>query len=200
VSSPFLERRVPQLLDEVVAMYRAAGRPLALLTDGDLDMHFVDTVEAYITDPRNPVRFRAVNGGAAEYVLRRRAAPVARVVRLKEGTVYEARNQPHKPKLSVFLWVPSEPEGQDLPMVVLAFGRYAVIPALGAISAPEESEEDKGCSWENLTEVELERRKEWRRKERAERDAEFRWLLGLSAPHFERVVNLDAARAKRASG
>ena len=57
----FLKHRVPALLDEVVAMYRAAGRPLASLTDDALDASFVDTVEAYIADPRTPARFRAVN-------------------------------------------------------------------------------------------------------------------------------------------
>jgi hypothetical protein len=176
VNSPFLEHRVPELLDEVVAMYRAAGRPLASLTEGDLDAHFVDTVEAYIADPRNPARFRAVNDVAAEYVLRRRAAPGERVVRLKEGAEI-AGNQPHKPKLVVWLDRLPGYEDLDLPMVVLAFGRQAVIPALGAILQPEGSDRwDKGDS------------------------GEFRWLLGPSAPHSERVVNLDAARAKRVAG
>ena len=174
MNSPFLEHRVPQLLEEVVAMYRAAGRLLASLTDADLDAHFVDTVEAYITDPRNPARFRAVNDVAAEYVLRRRAAPAERVVRLKKGTEAAAINQPHKPKLAIFIGlVGREDQNLLLPMVVLAFGGYAVIPAIGAIAAPEGSEESH---------------------------AEFRWLLGLSAGHAERVVNLDAARAKRAAG
>ena len=176
MNSPFLEHRVPQLLEEVVAMYRAAGRLLASLTDADLDAHFVDTVEAYITDPRNPARFRAVNDVAAEYVLRRRAAPAERVVRLKKGTEAAAINQPHKPKLAIFIGLVGpgfEDQNLLLPMVVLAFGGYAVIPAIGAIAAPEGSEESH---------------------------AEFRWLLGLSAGHAERVVNLDAARAKRAAG
>jgi hypothetical protein len=173
MNSPFLEHRVPELLDEVVAMYRAAGRPLASLADGDLDAHFVDTVEGYIADPRNPARFRAVNDTAAEYVLRRRAAPAERVVRLKKGTEI-AGNQPHKPKLAIFIGlVGPEDQNLPLPMVVLGFGGYAVIPAIGAIAAPEGSEESH---------------------------AEFRWLLGLSAPHSERVVNLDAARAKRTAG
>ena len=194
IRSPFLEHRVPELLDEVVAMYRAAGRPLASLTDGDLDTHFVDTVEAYIADPRNPARFRAVNDVAAEYVLRRRAAPAERVVRLKEGTEI-AGNQPHKPKLAVSIGLP----GYGLPLVVLAFGRYAVIPAIGILE-PEGSEE-KPSSWDkNLSEAELGLAKERWRKERDERQAEFRWLLGLSAPHSEREVKLDAARPKRAAG
>jgi hypothetical protein len=174
VNSPFLEHRVPELLDEVVAMYRAAGRPLASRRDGDLDTHFVDTVEAYIADPRNPARFRAVNDVAAEYMLRRRAAPAMRVVRLKEGNEIAVINQPHKPKLAIFIGlVGPEDQNLPLPMVVLAFGGYAVIPAIGAIAAPEGGEESH---------------------------AEFRWLLGLSAGHAQHVVNLNAARAKRAGG
>jgi hypothetical protein len=179
----FLDHRVPELLDEVVAMYRAAGRPLAALTDGDLDAHFVDTVEAYIADPRNPARFRAVNNVAAEYVLRGGEAPVTRVMRLKEGKEIEG-NQPDKPKLCIFIFAGGDPK--DLPMVVLAFGCHAVIPALGAIAYPEGSEE-RPTSWDkNLSEVELEHAKERWRKERDARSAEFDWLLGLSAPHSER--------------
>jgi hypothetical protein len=196
IRSPFLEHRVPELLDEVVAMYRAAGRPLAPLTDGDLDTHFTDMVAAYIGDPRNPARFRAVNNVAAEYVLRRREAPATRVVRLKEGPEAEA-NQPHKPKLAVFLGKLPGYEALGLPMVVLAFGRYAVIPALGAIAEPEGSEE-KPRDW-NSTGVEMERAKEQWRQERDAHQAEFRWLLGLSAGRGERDVNLDAARAKWAA-
>ena len=98
----FLEHRVPELLDEVVGMYRAAGRPLASFTDDALDASFVETVEAYIANPRNPARFRAVNDLAAEYVLRRRDAPILRVMRLKEGTEAERINQPHKRKLAAF--------------------------------------------------------------------------------------------------
>jgi len=199
IRSPFLEHRVPELLDEVVAMYRTAGRPLASLADGDLDAHFVDTVEAYIADPRNPARFRAVNDAAGEYVLRRRAAPAERVVRLKEGTEI-AGNQPHKPKLAIMLGELPGYANLGLPMVVLAFGRYAVVTAIGAIAYPEGSEE-KLTSWDkNLSEMELERAKERWRQERDARQAEFRWLFGLSAGRAERVVNLDAARAKRAAG
>ena len=199
MNSPFLEHRVPELLGEVVEMYRAAGRPLAALTDGDLDTHFVDTVEAYIADPRNPARFRAVNDIAAEYVLRRRAAPAAQVVRLKEGAEI-AGNQPHKPKLAIMLGELSGYEDLGLPMVVLAFARFAVVTAIGAIAYPEGSEEEP-LGWDrNMSEVELERAKERWRKERDERQAEFRWLLGLSAPHSEREVKLDAARPKRAAG
>ena len=198
IRSPFLEHRVLELLDQVVAMYRGAGRPLVSLTDGDLDTHFIDTVEAYIADPRNPARFRAVNDVAAEYVLRQREAPASRVVRLKEGTEI-AGNQPHKPKLAIMLGELPGYQDLGLPMVVLAFGRYAVIPAIGAIAEPEGSVE-KPTSWDkNLSEMELERAKERWRQERDTRQAEFRWLLGLSAPHSERVVNLDAARAKRAA-
>ena len=197
MTSPFLEHRLPELLAEVVAIYRAAGRPLASLTEGDLDTHFVDTVEAYIADPQSPARFRAVNDVAAEYVLRRRAAPAERVVRLKEGTEI-AGNQPHKPKLAIILGELPGYKNLGLPMVVLAFGRYAVIPAIGAIASPEGSEEEP-IDW-NLTGVELERAKERWRKEHDAHHAEFRWLLGLSAGRPERVVNLDAARAKRAAG
>ena len=205
VNSPFLEHRVPELLDEVVAMYRAAGRPLASLTDGDLDAYFVDTVEAYIADPRNPARFRTVNDGAAEYVLRRRAAPVERVLRLTEEAEEDAEiaaiNQPHKPKLTVVIGgLLRRSEDLDLPMVVLAFGRYAVIPAIGAIACPEGNEEELDSWNKNLSEAERERANQLWRKERAERDAEFRWLLGLSPGRVERVVNLDAARAKRVAG
>ena len=187
MNSPFLEHRVLELLDEVVTIYQAAGRPLASLTDGDLDAHFVDTVEAYIADPRNPARFRAVNDVAAEYVLRSREAPASRVVRLMEGTEIAATNQPHKPKLAVFVGPLPGYEDLGLPMVVLAFGCHALIPAIGAICEPETSW-DKDLTGER-----------WR-KERDARQAEFRWLLGLSGPHSERVVNLDAARAKRAAG
>ena len=175
MSSPFLEHRVPELLDEVVAMYRAARRPLASLTDDDLDAYFADAVEAYIADPRNAARFRAVNDIAAEYVLRRRQAPTERMVRLKEEVEkepeYAAINQPHKPKLSLFIPLPGYDLG--LPVVVLAFGNFALIPALG-ICAPEESE----LSFELSNE-------QWR-KEEAERSAEFSWLLGVSAERSER--------------
>jgi hypothetical protein len=175
----FLDHRVPELLDEVVAMYGAAGRLLASLPDGDLDGHFVDTVEAYIGDPRNPARFRAVNDVAGEYVLRGRDAPVTRVVRLKEGKEIEG-NQPDKPKLCIFIFAGGDPE--NLPMVVLAFGRHAVIPALGAIAYPEGSEEKPHRGDKNLSGAALERAKEQWRKERDARSAEFDWLLGLSAP------------------
>jgi hypothetical protein len=67
-------------------------------------------------------------------VLRRRDALVLRVVRLKEGPE-AAPNQPHKPKLAAFLF-PSPPAGQDLPMVVLAFGRFAAIPGVAVIAHP----------------------------------------------------------------
>ena len=192
----FLKHRVPALLDEVVAMYRAAGRPLASLTDDALDASFVDTVEAYIADPRTPARFRAVNDVAAEYVLRRRAAPVERVVRLKEGTEGEAIDQPHKHKLSVFIAIPGYED--ILPMVVLAFGHYGTIPAAGAIFSPEGNDEYP-ASWDKLTGPE--RAKERSRKWRDERHAEFEWLLlGRSAARDERVVSLGDARARRASG
>jgi hypothetical protein len=130
-------------------------------------------------------------------VLRRRAAPAERVARLKEGKEI-AGNHPDKPKLAIMLGELPGYQDLRLPMVILAFGRYAVIPAIGAIAEPEGSEE-KPRDW-NLTGVELARAKEWWRKERDARQAEFRWVLGLSAPHSERVVNLDAARAKRAAG
>jgi hypothetical protein len=162
VRSPFLSTRVPALIDEVVAMYRAAGRPLASLSDQDLDERFVSEVENYIEDPQNAARFRSVNTIAAEYMLRRRAAPLEQVVRLKRGSPHEARNQPHKPKLSVFLDVPSE---QDLPMVVLAFGRFAVIPGLGAIAQPECSNGKPLRPDTKAGEDELQR--------------EFNWLIGL---------------------
>jgi hypothetical protein len=199
IISPFLEHRVPELLDEVVAMYRAAGRPLAPLTDGDLDTHFVNTVEAYIADPRNPARFRAVNDIAAEDVLRRREAPVKLVIRLKEGAETKIEEyQPHKPKLAIMLGELPGYQDLGLPMVVLAFGRYAVIPAIGAIAFPEGSEEEPSSWDKNMSEAELERAKERWRQERDARQAEFRWLLGLSAGRGE--VNLDAARAKWAAG
>ena len=196
MNSPFLEHRVPQLLEEVVAMYRAAGRLLASLTDADLDAHFVDTVEAYITDPRNPARFRAVNDVAAEYVLRRRDAPIERVVRCKEATEDEAINQPDKRKLSVFIEVPGFEN--ILPMIVLAFGRFGTVPGLGAIFSPEGSDKYPPSWDKNLTEPELKRAKErWR----DERHAEFEWLLlGRSQGRAERAVSLNDARARRASG
>jgi hypothetical protein len=163
VNSPFLSTRVPALIDEVVDVYRAAGRPLASLSDQDLDERFVSEVENYIEDPQNAARFRSVNTTAAEYMLRRRAAPVAKVLRLKKGSEHEARNQPHKPKLAVFLDVPSE--DYRLPMVVLAFGRFAVIPALGAIAQPEGSNGKPLRPDTKEDEDELQR--------------EFNWLIGL---------------------
>ena len=165
MTSPFLERRVPQLVDEIIELYRAEGRPLASHTDEDLDARFVECVEAYIADPRDPARFRAVNTTAAEYVLRRRAAPVAKVVRLKRGAEHEALNQPQRRKLSVFLDVPSLPSGQDLPMVVLAFGQFAVIPAIGAIAQPEGSNGKPQRPDSKASEEQLQR--------------EFNWLIGL---------------------
>ena len=173
----FFEHRVPELLDEIVRMYRAADRPLARLTDDELDVSFVDTVQAYIADPRTPARFRAVNDVAAEYVLRRRAAPVLRVVRLREGTEDEATNQPDKRKLCAFIVIPGYEN--ILPMVVLAFGRYGTIPGAGAIFLPEGNDEYP-ASWDKLTGPE--RAKERSRKWRDERHAEFEWLLlGRSA-------------------
>jgi len=178
VSVPgFWNQRVPELLDEIVGMYRADGRALAGLADDELDASFVDTVDAYIADPRTPARFRAVNDVAAEYVLRRRAAPVLRVVRLREGTEDEATNQPDKRKLCAFIVIPGYEN--ILPMVVLAFGRYGTIPGAGAIFLPEGNDEYP-ASWDKLTGPE--RAKERSRKWRDERHAEFEWLLlGRSA-------------------
>jgi hypothetical protein len=197
VSVPgFWNERVPELLDEVVGMYRAAGRPLAQLADDELDVGFIDTVEAYIADPRTSARFRAVNDVAAEYVLRRRAAPIERVVRLREGPEDEAINQPDKRKLSVFIEVPGFEN--ILPMIVLAFGRFGTVPGLGAIFSPEGSDKYPPSWDKNLTEPELKRAKErWR----DERHAEFEWLLlGRSAARDDRVVSFDDARARRAAG
>ena len=185
------------MLDEVVAMYRAAGRPLAWLTDEELDASFVDTLEAYIADPRTRERFHAVNNLAGEYLLRRRDAPVERVVHLKEGTEGEAINQPDKRKLCAFIVIPGCKN--ILPMVVLAFGRYGTIPGLGVIFLPEGSDEYP-TSWDKLTGPELERAKERSRKWRDERHAEFEWLLlGRSAAR-EPVVSFDDARARRVAG
>jgi len=193
----FLKHRVPALLDEVVAMYRAAGRPLASLTDDALDASFVDTVEAYIADPRTPARFRAVNDVAAEYVLRRRDAPILRVMRLKEGTEAERLNQPHKRKLAAFGF--GRPR-DNLPMVVLAFGRYGTIPGLGEIFLPEGSDEYPGRRDKILTMAEAQAHNARWRKWRDERAAEFDWLLlGRSQERAERVVSIDDARTRRAS-
>ena len=173
----FFEHRVPELLDEIVRMYRAADRPLARLTDDELDVSFVDTVQAYIADPRTPARFRAVNDVAAEYVLRRRNAPVEQAVRLKEEAPLKKINLGRK--LVAFIDIPTYEN--HLPLVVLAFGRFAVIPAVGAILTPEGSDDDPP-SWDKLTGPELERAKERSRKWRDERHAEFEWLLlGRSA-------------------
>ena len=192
----FLEHRVPELLDEIVGMYRAADRPLARLTDDELDVSFVDTVQAYIADPRTPARFRAVNDVAAEYVLRRRNAPVEQAVRLKEEAPLKKINLGRK--LVAFIDIPTYEN--HLPLVVLAFGRFAVIPAVGAILTPEGSDDDPP-SWDKLTGPELERAKERSRKWRDERHAEFEWLLlGRSQGRAERAVSLNDARARRASG
>jgi hypothetical protein len=193
----FLEHRVPELLDEIVGMYRAAGRPLARLTDDELDASFIDTVEAYIADPRTPARFRAVNDVAAEYVLRRRDAPVLRVMRLKEGTEAERINQPLKRKLAAFGF--GRPR-DNLPMVVLAFGRYGTIPGLGEIFLPEGSDEYPAPRDKILTMAEAQGHNARYRKWRDERAAEFDWLLlGRSEERAERVVSLDDARVRRAS-
>jgi len=158
----FFEHRVPELLDEIVRMYRAADRPLARLTDDELDVSFVDTVQAYIADPRTPARFRAVNDVA---------------VRLKEEAPLKKINLGRK--LVAFIDIPTYEN--HLPLVVLAFGRFAVIPAVGAILTPEGSDDDPP-SWDKLTGPELERAKERSRKWRDERHAEFEWLLlGRSA-------------------
>jgi hypothetical protein len=194
----FLEHRVPELLDEIVGMYRAAGRPLSSLADDELDASFVDTVEAYIADPRAPPRFRAVNDVAAEYVLRRRDAPILRVMRLKEGTEAERINQPHKRKLAAFGF--GRPR-DNLPMVVLAFGRYGTIPGLGEIFLPEGSDEYPGRRDKILTMAEAQAHYARWRKWRDERAAEFDWLLlGRSQERAERVVSIDDARARRAAG
>jgi hypothetical protein len=194
----FFEHRVPELLDEIVGMYRAGGRLLAQLPDDELDARFVDTVDAYIADPRTPARFRAVNDVAAEYVLRRQKAPVEQLVRLKEGTEIEAINQSDKRKLCVFIVIPGYED--ILPMVVLAFGRYGTIPGLGVIFLPEGSDEYP-TGWDKLTGPELERAKERSRKWRDERHAEFEWLLlGRSQERVtKRGVSLGDARARRAS-
>ena len=101
----FWNQRVPELLDEIVGMYRADGRALAGLADDELDASFVDTVDAYIADPRTPARFRAFNDVAAEYVLRRRAAPVLRVVRLREETAALRSRRRMKVSLTPSTWM-----------------------------------------------------------------------------------------------
>ena len=173
--SPFFERRVPQLLDEVIDLYRAAGRPLASLADEALDSHFVERVESYIGNPKSPARFRAVNDTAGEYVLRESAAPIVRVLRLKEPLTAAkdwppnlrpmlAKYQPHRPKLAVVISVEPD-EGQRLPWVVLSFGSFAVIPGLGAIARPESADGKPLRPDSKESEEQLQR--------------EFNWLIGL---------------------
>jgi len=173
--SPFFERRVPQLLDEVIDLYRAAGRPLASLADEALDNHFVERVESYIGNPKSPARFRAVNDTAGEYLLRQRDAPIVRVLRLKEPLTAAkdwppnlrpmlAKYQPHRPKLAVIISTESA-RGGKLPWVILAFGGFCVIPALAAIAMPE------GANGKPL-------RPDTREGE-AEQQRQFDWLLGL---------------------
>jgi len=175
--SPFFERRVPQLLDEVIDLYRAAGRPLASLADEALDNHFVERVESYIGNPKSPARFRAVNDTAGEYVLRESAAPIVRVLRLKEPLTAAkdwppnlrpmlAKYQPHRPKLAVVISVEPD-EGQRLPWVVLSFGSFAVVPGLGAILRPEAA--DRKVHRPDSKEAE------------AAMQREFNWLIGLPA-------------------
>jgi hypothetical protein len=175
LTSPFLERRVPQLLDEVVDLYRADGRPLASLTDENLDARFIDAVERYIEDPRTPSRFRNVNSVAAEFVLRKRDAPIATVVRLKLTAPKDtppklrpmlAMYEAHRPKLAVVISVEPD-EGQRLPWVVLSFGSFAVVPGLGAILRPEAA--DRKVHRPDSKEAE------------AAMQREFNWLIGLPA-------------------
>jgi len=81
------------------------------------------------------------------------------------------------------------------------FAPVHAIPAIGAIFIPEGSDEEDPPGWDTkLTGTGLQRANERWRKERDERHAEFRWLLGLSTEPVGHVVNLDDARARRASG
>jgi hypothetical protein len=187
----FFEHRVPELLDEIVRMYRSGGRLLAQLTDGDLDAHFVDILEAYIADPRTPARFRAVNDVAAEYVLRRCAAPIGDSALVREVETINRRD-----KVGIVVAIPGFEK--HLPEVVLAFGRFGTIPAAGVIFTI--SDEDHPPNWDKLTGPELQlANKRWR-KERDERHAEFEWLLlGRLEARGAPVVSLDDARAYRVS-
>ena len=144
MSVGFWNERVPALLDEIIGMYRTAGRSLARLTDDELDANFVETVEAYITDPRTPARFCAVNNVAAEYVLRRRGAPFERLWPFQEGRV--TINQRFRGVIVLPNNLIHMVEG--LPMVVLAFGRFGTIPAAGIIFTI--SDEDPP-NWNKLT-------------------------------------------------
>ena len=193
MSVGFWNERVPALLDEIIGMYRTAGRSLARLTDDELDANFVETVEAYITDPRTPARFCAVNNVAAEYVLRRRGAPFERLWPFQEGRV--TINQRFRGVIVLPNNLIHMVEG--LPMVVLAFGRFGTIPAAGIIFTI--SDEDPP-NWNKLTGPGLQLANKCWRKERDERQAEFRWLLGLSTDSVGHVIHLDDARARRAAG
>src|SRR6516162_6665936 len=96
-------------------MYRAGGRGLAGLGDDELDAQFLAVFRGYAADQADPTRFRALNDVAAEYVLRRRSAPIELVARELVSFVdlsgYEER----------------------LPLVLLAFGQFLVIPGLGML-------------------------------------------------------------------
>ena len=162
--SPFFSHRLPALLAEVVDMYRAGGRGLAGLGDDELDAQFLAVFRGYAADQADQARFRALNDVAAEYVLRRRSAPIELVAR----------------ELVSFVDLPGYEE--RLPLVLLAFGQFLVIPGLGMLLQLSASAEVEACDrWP-------ERDKDpegWQRKYEAwqdEREAgqrEFRWLLGL---------------------
>src|SRR6516162_277228 len=109
------------------------------------------------------------------------------------GIPRDRDNQPHKRKLAAFGF--GRPR-DNLPMVVLAFGRYGTIPAVGAIFSPEGSDEYPGRRDKILTMAEAQAHNARWRKWRDERHAEFEWLLlGRSEARGAPVVSLDDARA-----
>jgi hypothetical protein len=162
--SAFFSHRLPALLAEVIDMYRASGRGLAGLEEDELDAQFLAAFRAYAAEQADPARFRAINDVAAEYVLRRRSAPIELVAR----------------ELVSFVDLPGYEE--RLPLVLLAFGHFLVIPGFGMLLQLSGAAEVEACDrWP-------ERDKDpegWQRKYEAwqdEREAgqrEFRWLLGL---------------------
>jgi hypothetical protein len=77
-----------------------------------------------------------------------------------------AKYQRHKPKLLTIIDIELS-SNQKLPWVVLAFGRFAVIPALGAIAEPEGG--DGKLHLPDSKEAEAAMRQE------------FDWLIGLPA-------------------
>jgi hypothetical protein len=125
---PFWYQRLPKLIREAVDLYRRDGRRLAGLDDKQLSREFLAAFKRYVKDQGNRATTRALNEIAAEYVLRRSAAPIG-----------SAADQ-----LSWIIAV-SGSEIEQLPLVLLAFRYILCIPALGMILVPNEEQGDEAA-------------------------------------------------------